>query len=311
MRILVTCPPMIGAQKHFLPMFDELGWEAVIPEFTQVMTESELCDLLPTCDGWIIGDDPATRAVFEAGKAGQLRAVVKWGVGVDNVDFDACQDLGLPVSNTPNMFGQEVADVAMGYVIGLARQLFEIDAKVRQGNWFKPQGQSLTSKKVGVVGYGDIGRNTCHRLLAFGMDVQTWDPSFKPEDMEAKVTHKVWPQGLEDCDYVVFTCALNEATQHMLNAQSLANCKVGVRIVNVARGPLIDETELLAALASGHVAAAALDVFEAEPLSTEHALLSMPNVLVGSHNGSNTFEGVMRATTRAIDLMRGFLSDTA
>src|SRR3546814_18453260 len=89
-----------------------------------------MVDLLPQYEGWIIGDDPATRRVFEAGKAGKLKAAVKWGIGVDNVDFAACKDLGIPIINTPNMFGGEVADVAVGYVIGLARQLFVIAREI-------------------------------------------------------------------------------------------------------------------------------------------------------------------------------------
>ncbi len=308
MRVLVTCPPMIGAKEYFLPLFEARGWEAVIPEFTQVMAQDALCDILPSCDGWIIGDDPATREVFAAGKAGQLRAAVKWGVGVDNIDFDACKDLAIPISNTPNMFGGEVADVALGFVIGLARHLFEIDREVRQGNWFKPQGMSLHGKTVGVVGYGDIGRQTCHRLRAFGMDVMTWDPALDAATLEEGVTLKTWPQGLDACDFLILTCALNPTTHRMINADTLALCKSGIKLINVARGGLIDETALCDALAREHVAAAALDVFEVEPVALDNPLMSMANVLVGSHNGSNTRDGVFRATRKAIDLLEGFLN---
>ncbi len=308
MRVLVTCPPMIGAQEHFMPLFDARDWEAVIPEFTQVMSEDDLCKILPSCDGWIIGDDPASFRVFEKGKSGKLRAAVKWGVGVDNVDFAACEKLGIPISNTPNMFGAEVADVAVGYVIGLARRLFDIDREVRKGNWFKPQGQSLRDKTVGVVGYGDIGRNTCQRLSAFGMDIIIWDPGVSASDVEESIAHKVWPDGLGGCDYLVLTCALTPSSHHMLNAETLEKCKADISVINVARGPLIEEAALISALKRGHVAAAALDVFEVEPVALNNPLLALPNVLVGSHNGSNTIDGVLRATSKAIDLLEGFLN---
>ena len=127
---------MLGQVELFKPIFEAHGLELICPDFVQTLSEEELCTLLPEMDGWIIGDDPATFKVLEAGKQGQLKAVVKWGVGVDNVDFDACKQLGLPVSNTPGMFGEEVADVALSYIIGLARQTFLIDRGVRVGYRF-------------------------------------------------------------------------------------------------------------------------------------------------------------------------------
>jgi D-3-phosphoglycerate dehydrogenase len=131
MKILLTCPPMLRAIDRFRGRFAELGHELTTPNVSQVLPESELIELVPQFDGWIIGDDPATAAVFEAGKAGNLKAAVKWGVGVDNVDFAACKRLGIPITNTPGMFGREVADMAMGYVIALARELFAAKARGR------------------------------------------------------------------------------------------------------------------------------------------------------------------------------------
>ena len=116
------------------------------PDVVQTLTVDELIDIVPQHDGWIIGDDPATFEVFEAGKAGQLKVAVKWGIGVDNVDFAACDRLGIPITNTPGMFGAEVADLAMCYILGLARDAFFIDREVRSGNWPKPAGISLGIK---------------------------------------------------------------------------------------------------------------------------------------------------------------------
>ncbi len=122
---------MLGMIESFRYLFAERGIELSAPNVVQTMSVDELKEIVPQHDGWIIGDDPATREVFEAGKAGNLKAAVKWGIGVDNVDFDACKDLDIPIINTPDMFGREVADVAMGYVIALARETFEIDRAVR------------------------------------------------------------------------------------------------------------------------------------------------------------------------------------
>ncbi|MGK8236165.1 phosphoglycerate dehydrogenase [Roseovarius sp. MS2] len=297
---------MLGQIDLFMEPAAEKGLRLHPAKVTQVMTEAELMDLLPGFDGWIIGDDPATRQVFSAGRAGRLRAVVKWGIGVDNVDFDACKDLGIPIINTPQMFGAEVADVATGLVIGLARQLFLIDRGVRAGGWPKPAGISLAGRTVGVIGLGDIGRNTVTRLQALGLKAIAYDPGVDGDAEIAGLERAAWPDRVGDCDFLVFTCALNKHNFHMLNADALARCMPGVRIVNVARGPLIDEQALIAALQSGHVHSAALDVFEIEPLPMDSPLRSMERCIFGSHNGSNTVDAVIRASHEAIARLAGF-----
>jgi D-3-phosphoglycerate dehydrogenase len=273
---------------------------------SQTLTEAELIALLPDFDGWIIGDDPATRAVFAAGRAGRLRAAVKWGIGVDNVDFAACKELGIPIANTPTMFGAEVADVAVAYVIGLARELFLIDRGVRSGGWPKPAGISLNGKRVGLAGLGDIGRNAALRLRALGMTVRAYDPGVDGDAGIAGLERAAWPEGVESLDFLVFTCALTPRNRHMLNAEVLARCKPGLRVVNVARGPLIDEAALIAALQSGHVHSAALDVFEVEPLPADSPLRGMERCVFGSHNGSNTVDAVIRASETAIEKLSKF-----
>lgn len=305
--ILVTCPPMLGQIDLFGDFAAERGLKLHPAKVTQTLSEDELCALLPDYHGWIIGDDPATRRVFEAAQNGQLCAAVKWGIGVDNVDFAACRDLGIPIINTPMMFGTEVADVATAFVIGLARELFLIDRSVRAGAWVKPAGISLTGRRAGVIGLGDIGRNTVQRLQALGMDVVAYDPGVTGNAGCDGLARAVWPEAVQDLDFLVFTCALNPHNFHMLDGDVLARCKPGVRVVNVARGPLIDEAALIVALQSGHVHSAALDVFEVEPLAMDSPLRDMERCIFGTHNGSNTVDGVIRASHSAIERLAGFL----
>ncbi len=306
-KILVTCPPMLGMMDAFHPLFAERDAEAHCPEVVQTLSVPELIELVPQFDGWIIGDDPATAEVFEAGKAGNLKAAVKWGIGIDNVDFAACERLGIPITNTPDMFGAEVADVALCYVIGLARDTFFIDREVRAGHWPKPRGISLKGKRAGVIGHGDIGRHAITRLQALGMDVIAWDPAFVGQPDTLAPVH-AWPQQIETCDFLVFTCALTQSSRHMLNVDTLARCKQGVRIVNVARGPLIDEPALIDALTRGHVDAAALDVMEQEPLPADSPLRDFERCIFGSHNGSNTSDAVAATSEIAIEKLMGFLT---
>lgn len=308
MKVVITCPPMLGLKEHFVPILESKGFEVFCPEVTQTLSEEELMELLPDCDGWIIGDDPATRQVFEAGKAGKLKAAVKWGIGVDNVDFEACKDLGIPITNTPNMFGNEVADLGVSYLMALARETFYIDREIRKGNWPKNRGISLSNKTVGVIGYGDIGRNTVERCLALGMNTVVYDPGFNEISIE-NVHLAQWPSQIETCDFLVFTCALNQHNRHMLNKAALNLCKSGVRIVNVARGPLIDEQALCDALKTGQVHSAALDVFEIEPLPMHSYLREHELCILGSHNASNTTDAVKKTNEKAIDHLVGYLTN--
>lgn len=307
MRVLVTCPPMLGMIDEFRAVFAEKNVELDAPNVVQTMTEDELCAILPDMDGWIIGDDPASARVLEAGAAGKLKAIVKWGVGVDNVDFEAAKRLGLPSTNTPGVFGNEVADVAMNYVGGLARQTFLIDREIRANNaWPKPRGISLTGRKAGIIGFGDIGRQTARRLIASGMEIYAYDPAYAAVE-GLDVTPKPWFEDVGDCDFLVFTAPLNKATHHMFNEDVLAACKDGVRIVNVGRGPVIKEAALLIGLESGKVHSAALDVFEVEPLGPDNPLRRYERCIFGSHNGSNTEDAVRRVSHQAIGHLFDFL----
>lgn len=306
MKVLVTCPPMIGLIDTFKPIFEAKGIVVDCPPVIQTLSVEELKVLVPQYDGWIIGDDPATKEVFQSGKLGKLKAAVKWGVGVDNVDFSAAKELSIPITNTPQMFGSEVADIAMGYVIGLARQTFFIDREVRLGKWLKPCGISLAQKTVALVGFGDIGKNTAKRLLAADMRVIAYDPYFQPSP-GLEVESAQWFDRLDEADFIILTCNLTSDNRHILNKETLARAKKGVRVVNVARGQLIDEVALAEALASGRVHSAALDVFEVEPLPERSPLRDFERCIFGSHNASNTVDAVHRASEKAIALLFEFL----
>jgi D-3-phosphoglycerate dehydrogenase len=273
----------------------------------QTLSVEKLKQLAPLHDGWIIGDDPATREVFSAGKAGKLKAAVKWGVGVDNVDFSACKEFNIAIINTPNMFGREVADIAFGYVVALARETFEIDRAVRLGEWIKPSGISLFDKKVALVGFGDIGRQTAERLLAADMQVMVYDPYAKNSTECSNVEIVSWPDRIEEADFIVVTCSLTPSSSQMLNSDIFSRVKRGVRVVNVGRGGVIDENALEEALKSGQVYSAALDVFETEPLPLGSYLLSHPHCVFGSHNSSNTVDAVKRTSYVAIQQLFDFL----
>ena len=183
----------------------------------------------------------------------------------------------------------------------------EIDRGVRNGSWPKPRGLSLAGRTVAVVGYGDIGRNTAKRLLAADMSVIAYDPYVEESSLDAGVNLASWPERLDEADFIVVNCALSNSSYHLLNAKSFSAMKPGVRVVNVGRGPVIDEEALIAALASGQVHSAALDVFEEEPLANDSPLLSHSACIFGSHNASNTIDGVERTSRKAIQILANSL----
>jgi len=296
---------MLKQIEEYRSIFEEKNIELIAPQVLQVMTEDELIEKLPTMDGWIIGDDPATERVFTAGVRGNLKAAVKWGVGVDNVDFDACKKLNIPIINTPGMFGNEVSDVAIGMMLNLTRRLHDIDREVRNGNWIKPVGNSTVGKKVGIVGFGDIGLSIARKLKAFDMDVVAFDPNATSQ-FDIPVID--FPKDIESLDYLFLACALNKSTHHLINKEILSRLKDTAIIVNVSRGPLIDEEALIASLKEGKFRGVGLDVFEEEPLSTKSPLMKFDNCFFGSHNGSNTKEAVDKTSHKAIGLLFDFLS---
>lgn len=298
---------MLGKINDLRHLFDQKQVRIFCPTIVQTLSEEELVRLVPQFDGWIIGDDPATRRVFEAGRKGLLKAAVKWGVGVDNVNFSAAHEFAIPVTNTPNMFGAEVADMAMAYVTALARETYVIDREVRAGRWPKPSGVSLAGKTLGLIGLGDIGKATARRALAADIKVIGYDPACGPSAKTDSVELLTWPERIGECDFIVLACSLNEINRHMLNAGIFSRVKKGVRIVNVARGALISEGDLIDALEDGTVHSAALDVFENEPLPISSPLRKFDRCILGSHNGSNTADAVMRTSERAIELLFGYL----
>ena len=305
-KILLTCPPMIGLIDSLSPYINEYGFDIHVPEFRQVVPEQELISMVPQFDGWIIGDDPATAAVFEAGISGRLRAAVKWGVGTDNVDFETCKRLGIPITNTPGVFGNEVADVALGYLLMLTRRLHEIDAGVRDGRWPKPPGMTLVGRRMTIVGFGDIGRNIAKRANAFGINCDFYDPYAEENSDAVRVD---WPNGVSQSDFLVVSCKLTPETRGVVSREVLSRLPDSSFVINVSRGPVVDEAALIDAIAKRDVAGAGLDVFDVEPLASDNPLRELPSVILGTHNSSNTVEAVTRVSRMAIEKMSEFLSE--
>jgi D-3-phosphoglycerate dehydrogenase len=305
-RVLITCPQLQETIDGYRDLFARRGMEIELPHLVQQLSEPELLQTIEGFDGVIAGDDPFTARVLEKGK--RLKVIAKWGVGLDAIDLEAAKRLGIRVSNTPDMFGDEVADVVMGYIILVARQLHRLDQSVRSGGWLKMQGVSLRGQTLGVIGVGSIGRAVVRRAVVAGMSVMGYDVAPIPRSFVKETRLRVadFHELLQHSDFISLNCNLTAANRHMLGTSEFALIKTGVYIVNTARGALIDEDALVQSLREGKVAGAALDVFEQEPLPLESPLRQFDNCVFGTHSSAITTEAVMRVNDLAIqNLLEG------
>lgn len=240
----------------------------------------------------------------------KARVIVRYGIGVDNVDLAAARAKGIPVCNVPDYCIDEVADHTLAFILATTRQVVTNSNTLKGGKWGLATSldhmKALRDLAVGVVGFGRIGREVVARLRPFRCRILVYDPLAKPADIEAAgATPVALSDLLSQTDVITLHCPSTPETRGMLNSESLAKTRPGVSIINLARGDLIDPNSLLVALQTGHVSAAALDVFNPEPIPADHPILKLDNVIVASHIASTSVPAVrkLRETAARLALM--------
>ncbi len=275
----------------------EAGVELLRSRFhVDVDAESRLDEIIGRYDAIVIRS--ATKLTAELlGRAEKLKVIGRAGVGVDNVDVAAATRLGIVVANAPESTVVSAAEHTIGLLVALARNIPQAHAALKQGRWERSRwgGVELADKTLGVLGFGRIGRQVARRALGIGMRVVGYDPFVVPERFrELGADHvETAEQILAAADFLTLHLPLTEETRGFLDADALGRCRPGVRIVNAARGELVDEAALAGAVRSGRVAGAALDVFSAEPYTGE--LLGLDAVVVTPHLAASTDEAQDRA----------------
>ena len=276
----------------------------------QGRSPAELSADLAQADALIVRSaTKVTREIIEA--APKLRAIARAGTGVDNVDVAAATARGIVVMNAPGANSLSVAELAMGLILSLARHIPAADASMKSGKWEKSKfaGSEIRAKTLGLVGLGRIGQEVAGRAHAFEMKVIAHDP-FISADLAASLgVELVSLDSLcERADYISLHLPSLPSTRHMFNADRLARCKKGVRIINTARGELIDESALADAIENGHVAGAGLDVFDSEP-PKEWRLPALPQVVGTPHIAASTKEAQEQVGTETAAALRDFLKE--
>jgi len=306
MKVAVTCGHLQRDIELFRAELESHGLDVVLPQIPgQELAGEELVEAMQGAQGVIAGDDQFSVDVLA--KLPDMKVISKWGIGLDGIDRPAAESHGIKVTNTPGMFGNEVAEQALGYLIALARGLVEVDREVRAGGWPKPVGRSLGSLHVCVLGLGNIGQSLVEKLLALGLAVSGVDPAASAPDWckERGVRHGDLAELVTDVDVLAITCPLNEHTRGLVDAKIIGSMRPGSWLINVGRGPVVHLDAVADAIESGHLAGAALDVYEEEPLG-QHRIKDSPNVILGSHNASNTHEACQRTHAASItNLLEG------
>lgn len=257
--------------------------------------ESDLIDAAQDGDAMLsMLSDPITDRVLEA--CPRLKIVAQYAVGFDNIDIDAARARGIVVSHTPDVLTDATADFAFALLLAAARHVPKADRYVRDGRFSRWEtdlllGMDLKGKKIGIVGMGRIGVAVARRALGFGMRVIYYNRSPANPTVERSVSARYVPLQhlIEESDVISLHCSLNPESRHLIDAAAFENMKPTAILINTARGPIVDESALVAALRDGQIAGAGLDVFEDEP-SVHPGLLELENVVLAPHLGSATFE---------------------
>lgn len=308
--------PRVTVTRHLLPEVEErlaALFEAQFNPSDQPLSRDELAAAIRDCDVLVPTVTDRIDAELIAAAGPNLRLIASFGAGTDHIDLAAAATRGIIVTNTPGVFTDDTADIAMELIIGLPRRVREGIALVRRGQWtgWTPTallGVKLAGKTLGIVGMGRIGQAVAHRARAFGLQIVYHNRKRLPEAVERMLGAR-YADTLDvlvaEADILTLHSPANADSRHMIDARRIALMKPGACLINTARGDLVDEDALIAALESGHLGGAGLDVYPDEP-AVDPRLLAIPNVMTLPHIGSATREGRAESGHKVIANIRAW-----
>lgn len=300
MKVLVTPTSLQKDKKSAaLDRLREASVELVFNPLGRPLTEDELIPLLEGCDGYIAGLDYVTDKVLES--CTMLKVVSRYGAGVDRVDLDAARKKGIVVTNTPGVNAVAVAELAMGLVMSLARNIPFLDRKTREGEWVRSMGVELGGKIMGIMGLGAVGRNLAKYAQGFGMKVIAYDPYINKDYIDANnITEATFDEVIKESDFLSLHLPLTPETRHLINEKVMEQMKPAAVIVNTSRGGIIDEEAAYRFLKDGKLGGLGIDVFEMEPPGNS-PLFELKNVVVTPHTAAHTREATDNMANVAAD----------
>ena len=256
-------------------------------------------------NGLICGDDEINHKVIK--KAKNLKIISKWGTGLDSINLDLCRRNNIKVMNTPDAFTKSVSQLAFGYILALSRNIIKIDSKVRNGIWPKFKGQLIDNRTVGIIGFGKIGQSLGKLVKKNNMNVIFYDIKNNIR-YNKKLFRKVKLEFvLRKSDFLVICCDLNDKSRSLIRYNEMNKMKNTAYLINVARGPILKEKDLIKSLHRNIIAGAALDVFEYEPIKKQNSLKKVQNCILGSHNAFNTIDETERVNKKTLQNLIKYL----
>ncbi|MCX8130612.1 MAG: phosphoglycerate dehydrogenase [Clostridia bacterium] len=308
-KILITPKSFTTYKEKAYPLIKEKGYEIIENTLGRTMTEQDIINLASqNVVGIIVGVDPLPSQVLSACK--DLKAISKYGVGMDNIDLNSAKELGIKVKNAIGTNNVSVAELAIALMFAAMRNIPPTSAGVKAGGWGRVIGYELTKKKLGLIGGGQIGKEVAKRARGLEMDVTIYDPYFNDTAFLEKY-------GISRCsdindifrnsDVISLHLPATPETKGLINKQSLEIMKPSTFVINTSRGELVDEAALYEALVNGRIAGAAQDVFSNEPPSKDEKLLALDNFILTPHIGAFTREAVekmvMVSTQNLLDML--------
>ncbi len=303
MTLVLSTSPGFGRHGSVPDRLAGKGWQ-LVRCLDPVLPDGGVSARIADADFLVVGLHPVTAETVRGAR--RLRGVLKHGVGVDNIDIAACSARGIPVLNAPGANSRAVAELALGLVFALARDIPAGHADVTAGRWLRRAGSEIGGRTLGIVGLGSIGRILAKLVLGLGMTVIASDPYPDRVFLEAHPVELVpLEQLLARADYVSLHLAGNAA---LMNAERIARMKPGARLLNLARGEIVDLDALHAELESGRLAGAAIDAYAVEPPDTGHPIFRNPKVVFMPHSGGDTLEAMERIGLMNIEDMEALLA---
>jgi phosphoglycerate dehydrogenase-like enzyme len=294
--VAVTPRSFRQTQGAHLLRLEQSGVLVRYPTVDRPLSEPEMLELVEGCEAVIVGVEPVSAAVLDAGP---IRVVVKYGSGLDNIDLDATSARGVTVVGTGRANARSVAELTIALMLALARHVVAHDRLIRSGSWARRPGVELEGKRLGLVGYGAIGRTVARLAQGFGLLTVAHDPVLAEADVELVDLDEL----LSSTDVVSLHLPLDERTRGLVGTRELALMRPGALLINTARGGLVDEQALAEALRTGRLGGAAFDVFVEEPLPPDSPLLELDSFVASPHAGAATTEAARRASLLAVDLL--------
>lgn len=295
MKIAITTTSFGKYDRSSLDRLNRKQIECILNPYGRKLTKEEVIDLAKGVDGIIAGTEPLNAWVLN--NLPDLRVISRCGAGIDNVDLEVAERLGIKVFNTPYGPTLAVAEVAVGLILGLLRRIPQMDRELRIGTWKKRMGNLLQGKRIGIIGFGRIGQKVAELLLPYGVEIGHYDICEISSDLPC--TPQEFEFLLGWADIITLHLSTSKETEPIIGKREIQRMKKGAWLVNVARGGIVDEEALHGALKQGHLAGAALDVFHKEPY--DGPLSTLENVILTPHIGSYALEVRAAMESQAVE----------